>query len=88
MAKKKMSDIYAQMGSGGEIPKRGVVKEVVDKYHKRTLKDNAGHTILNYKEACMDAFNQATKTKNELLNQNGKKGIDISDLPDKIFRNM
>lgn len=80
--------LYEKMGGGGEIPHEGTVKQVMNKFDNRTLKDQAGHTIINSKEAMMDAFNQALKSKKKLLNENGNKGIDVSDLPDKIFRNF
>ena len=86
MAKK--SDLDQQFKRGGEIPHIGRVKAVMDKYDNRTLKDQAGHTIINCKEAMMDAFNQACKSDKKLLNENGKKGINVSDEAEKIFRNF
>lgn len=88
MVKKKTSDNQKMFEKGGRIEYKGAVKEVLDKFENRTLRDNAGHVILNPKEACMDAFNQACKSPKKLLNENGRKGIDVSDLPSEIFRNM
>ncbi len=85
---KKKSSPYESFGKGGEIPHTGRVKEVMNKFDNRTLTDQAGHTIINPKEALMDAFNQSCKSDKKLLNENGKKGINLSDLPQKIFRNF
>ncbi len=85
---KKKSSPYESFGKGGEIPHTGRCKEVMDKFDNRTLYDQAGHTILNPKEAVMDAFNQACKSDKKLLNENGRKGINISDKAEKIFRNF
>lgn len=82
------SELDKQFVKGGEIVHTGRVKEVMDKFDNRTARDQAGHIILNPKEAIMDAFNQACKSKKKLLNENGKKGINISDLSSEIFRNF
>lgn len=82
---KKKKDLYEGFGSGGEIPHTGTVKKVMDLYDKRSLKDSAGHCILNPKEAVMGAFEQAIKSKHKLKNE---EGIFTSDLPEKIFRNI
>lgn len=82
------SQLDKQFMKGGEIEHKGKVKEVVEKFDNRTLKDQAGHTILNPKEALMDAFNQACKSPKRLLNENGKKGINVSDEAEKFFRNF
>lgn len=80
--------LYEKMGTGGEIPHQGVVKEVMNQYDNRTMKNQAGHIVNCPKEALMDAFNQACKSKKRLLNENGKKGMDMPTLPDTIFRNF
>lgn len=85
---KKKSSPYSECGSGGEIPHTGRVKQVMNKFDNRTLTDQAGHTILNAKEAIMDAFNQACKSNKKLLNENGRKGINISDEAEEMFRNF
>lgn len=83
------SELDKQFVKGGEIPHRGIVKEAMDKFDQRKLKDQAGHTMLNPKEALMDAFNQACKSKKKLLNENGKtKGIYQNDEAENIFRNF
>jgi hypothetical protein len=82
------SELDKQFVKGGEIPYMGRVKAVMDKFDNRTLFDQAGHTILNPKEAAMDAFNQACKSDKKLLNENGRKGINVSDEAEKIFRNF
>ena len=86
MAKK--SDIYKGFGKGGNIPYEGPVKAVMDKFKDGTLYDQAGHRILNSKEAVMDAFNQACKSDKKLFNENGKKGINVSDEAQEMFRNF
>jgi|GEM_PF-6681893 len=83
MAKK--SSLYDGMGSGGEIPHTGKVKEVMNLYDKRSLKDSAGHCILNSKEALMGALNQSLKSKNRLKND---EGIYTSDAATDEFRNF
>lgn len=82
------SELDKQFVKGGEIEHRGPVKAVMEKYDNRTLYDQAGHTIINCKEAIMDAFNQACKSDKKLLNENGKKGINVSDEAEKFFRNF
>lgn len=84
----KKKSLYEHCGTGGEIPHTGRVKDVMSKFDNRVLKDQAGHTILNSKEAIMDAFNQACKSEKKLLNENGRKGIDVSDEPERFFRNF
>ena len=82
------SELDSQFVKGGEIEHKGRVKAVMDKFDNRTLYDQAGHTILNPKEAIMDAFNQACKSDKKLLNENGRKGINVSDEAEKMFRNF
>lgn len=82
------SELDKQFVKGGEIPHRGIVKEAMDKFDQRKLKDQAGHTILNPKEAIMNAFNQACKSKKKLLNENGKTRIYQNDEAENIFRNF
>ena len=83
------SELDKQFVKGGEIPYHGVVKEAMDKFDKRKLKDQSGHTMLNPKEAIMGAFNQACKSKKKLLNENGTtKGLYQNDEAERIFRNF
>lgn len=81
----KKSSLYEKFGSGGEIPHTGKVKEVMSLYDKRSLKDAAGHCILNPKEAVMGAFLQACKSDKRLKNE---EGIFTSDKPEELFRNF
>lgn len=83
MAKK--SSLYDQMGSGGEIPHSGRVKQVMNLFDKREAYDSAGHCIINPKEAIMGAFDQALKSKNKLKNEHG---IFNSEEPEEMFRNF
>lgn len=82
------SDLDKQFVKGGEIPHKGIVKDAMAKFDERKLRDQAGHTILNPKEAIMDAFNQACKSKKKLLNENGKTRIYQNDQAATIFRDM
>ncbi len=82
------SELDKQFVKGGEIPHLGKVKEAMTKYDQRKLRDQAGHTILNPKEAIMDAFNQACKSKKKILNENGTKGTYQNDEAADIFRNF
>lgn len=57
----KKSDPYCNFGHGGEIPYTGKEKEIMDKFHAGKLKDASGHTIVNPKQAVMEAFSQCCR---------------------------
>lgn len=79
------SELDSQFVKGGEIEHKGKVKDVMNRFDNRSLKDAAGHCILNPKEALMGAFEQALKSKKKLKNE---EGIFTSDEPEKMFRNF
>jgi len=79
------SELDKQFVKGGEIEHKGRVKDVMNKFDNRSLKDSAGHVILNPKEALMGAFEQALKSDKKIKNE---KGIFTSEEPEKMFRNF
>jgi len=79
------SELDRQFVKGGEIEHSGKVKDVMNKFDNRSLKDTAGHCILNPKEALMGAFEQALKSDKKLKNE---EGIYTSDEATKMFRNF